>query len=87
MSVLVLAVNHLSTIMAFGPCCRRVGVLAVVSEELECCSQPFVYRFDIWLIVCGMGRPIGISVYRGGNELSFVIPWVSILMVLLQCST
>ena len=49
--VLVLAVNHLSTIMAFGPCCRRFGVLAVVSEELVCCSQPFVYRFDIWLMV------------------------------------
>ena len=34
--VLVLAVNHLSTIMTLGPCCstRRVGVLAVVSEEL-----------------------------------------------------
>ena len=62
--VLVLAVNHLSTIMAFGPCCRRVGVLAVVSEELVSCSHPFVYRFDIWLLVCGVRRPISINVYR-----------------------
>ena len=76
MSVLVLAVNHLSTIMAFGPCCRRVGVLAVVSEELVCCSQPFVYRFDIWLIV--YMASVVISVYRGGYEHSYVVPWVSI---------
>ena len=72
----MLAVNHLSTIMAFGPCCRRVGVLAVVSEELVCCSQPFVYRFDIWLIV--YMASVVISVYRGGNEHSYVVPWVSI---------
>ena len=76
--VLVLAVNHLSTIMAFGPCCRRFGILAVVSEELVCCSQPFVYRFDIWLIVCGVRRPISICVYRGRTEVSYVVPWVSI---------
>ena len=72
--VLVLAVNHLSTIMTFGPCCstRRVGVLAVVPEELVFCCQPIVYRYDIWLIVCGVRRHL--SVHRGGNEHLYLEP-------------